>query len=177
MLPAGNEGDEGGIMRRGKVLALLATLATLLAVGCGSSGESAEITVETGSMSKAEFIEKADAICEAARTKFLAQLTRFLKENKSILVGNDLEAKKALLPEILESLLQPNIEGQIEQISALGAPKEYAPEVAKFLNALQDRMDKALENPPGFSTTPTPFVVAENIARRAALKGCSESFS
>jgi hypothetical protein len=164
-------------MNRGGVLSLLATLAALLvAAGCGSSG-SDEVTVQTGSLSKATFIKKADAICEAARSEFLAKLQRFLKDHQKILVSGDVEAKKALLPEILESLLQPNIEGQVEQISTLGAPKGYAPEVAAFLNALQSRMNKALENPPGFSTTPTPFVVAENIARRATLKGCSESFS
>ena len=163
-------------MNRGGGLALIATLVALFAAGCGSSS-SDEVTIKTGSLSKAEFIKKADAICEAARTEFLTKLQRFLKDHQKILVSSDVEAKKALLPEILETLLQPNVEGQIKEISTLGAPKSYAPEVAAFLNALQDRMDKALENPPGFSTTPTPFVVAENIARRAALKGCSESFS
>jgi hypothetical protein len=164
-------------MNRGRVLSLIATLTALLfAVGCGSSG-SEEVTVQTGSLSKAEFIKKADAICEAARSEFLAKLSRFFKVHEKTLVNDPAESKEVLLPEVLESLLQPNIEGQVEQISTLGAPKDYAPEVADFLNALQDRMDKALENPPGFTTTPTPFVVAENIARRVALKGCSESFS
>ena len=158
------------------VAALVALLIALFATGCGSSS-SDEVEVQTGSLSKAAFIKKADAICEAARTEFLAKYSKFLETHSSVVNGADQGAKEALLGEILESLLAPNIEGQVTQISALGAPKDFAPEVSNFLNALQARMDKALDNPASFTTTPTPFVQAENIARQATMNGCAESFS
>jgi hypothetical protein len=167
----------GGALNKGTVFLPVALLVALLfAAGCGSSGNS-EITVQTGSLSKAAFIKKADAICEAARTEFLAKYTKFLEAKTKIVNSEDQQAKEVLLSEILESLLAPNIEGQITKISNLGAPSSYAPEVADFLNALQNRMEKAEDDPRGFTTTPTPFVRAENIARKAAMNGCAESFS
>jgi len=154
---------------------LLATMATLIfAVGCGGSSND-EVTVQTGSLSKAEFVKKADAICEAARTEFLAKYTNYVEGHKSDIINP--QKQDAVLGEVLETILAPNIERQITQISELGAPGNYAPEVTDFLNALQTRLDKAKENPAGLATTPTPFVDAENIARRAAMNGCAESFS
>src|SRR5262245_18233140 len=105
---------------------LITTLATLLAAsGCGSSG-SDEVTVRTGSITKAEFIAKADAVCKAARDEFRAQYTSFLKAHQSA-IGNK-QKEEALFGEYLESILSPNIEGQIEQISKIGAPKDYRSE-------------------------------------------------
>ncbi len=176
MLPramGGTSGTRGSFL---PVAALVALLLAFVATGCGSSS-SDEVTVQTGSLSKAEFIEKADAICEAARTEFLAKYTKFLEAHKSVVNSADEEAKSVLLSEILNSILAPNIEDQVTQISKLGVPQDFAPEVEKFLNALQGRMDKALDNPEGFTTTPTPFVQAENIARQATMNGCAESFS
>jgi len=172
MLPAAMGGRM--LSTRG-VFLLLATLAALVsAAGCGSSS-SDEVTVQTGSLSKTEFIKKADAICEAARTEFLAKYSRYVEEHKSDIV--DPQKKDEVLNDILDSILAPNVEGEIVQISKLGAPKDYAPEVAAFLNALQKRLDKAQENPDGLTTTTNPFVVAENVARRAAMNGCAGSFS
>ena len=165
----------GGVLNTRGAFLLLATVAALiLAAGCGSSSND-EVTVQTGSLSKAAFIKKADAICEAARTEFLAKYTTYVKGHKSDIV--DPQKQDAVLGEVLETILAPNIETQITQISELGAPSAYAPEVADFLNALQTRLDKAKENPAGLTTTPTPFVDAENVARRAAMNGCAESFS
>lgn len=169
----GVSGEKGSFL---PIAALIALLLAFAAAGCGGSGND-EVTVKTGSLSKAEFIAKADAICEAARTEFLAKYTKFLEANKSVVNSEDQKGKEALLGEILGSILAPNIEGQVTRISELGAPKDFAPEVEHFLNALKGRMDKALDNPQGFTTTPTPFVQAENIARQATMNGCAESFS
>lgn len=148
----------------------------LLAAGCGgSSSEDHEVTVQTGSLSKAAFIEKADAICEAARTEFLARYQSFVRAHESSL-GNK-QAEEEFLAEMLEKLLAPNIEGQIAQIGKLGAPKAYAPEAASFLNALQTRIDEARSDPTGLTATPYAFKKAENTAAKVGLKGCSESYS
>ncbi len=126
-------------------------------------------------MSKAEFIKKADAICKAARTEFLAKYTHFIQANKSDIT--DPQKSKALIDELLESILSPNVERQIEQISELGAPGAYAPEVALFLNALQTRLDEAADNPAELTASPYPFKKAENVAKGAGMDGCAESFS
>lgn len=159
---------------RGFFLTAATLAALLLAVGCGSSS-SDEVTVQTGSLSKAEFVEKADAICKAARTEFLAKYTNLLRTRKPT-IGNTQE-ESALMHEALESIVSPNYEGQIERISSLGAPSDYAPKVASFLNSLQKRLDEVHERPAELVSTPYPFKESENVAKAAGLKGCAESFS
>lgn len=157
--------------------ALFALLALLLAAsGCGGSSDD-QVTVETGSLSKADFIAKADQICKAARTEFLAEFTKLVEANKAVANGSDIEKKKALIAEMVDTILTPNVEGQVEQISKLGAPSSYAPEAEAFLGALQERLNEAQDDPNGITTTPFPFKKAETTARRVGLNGCAESFS
>jgi hypothetical protein len=164
----------GGILNaRGFFLAAATVVALLLAAGCGSSG-SDEVTVQTGSLSKAAFIKKADSICEAARTEFLAKYTNFVEAHKAD-IGNE-EKEKALLNEMFDTLLGPNVEGQIEQISELGAPSAYAPEATSFLQGLQTQLDKFNEDPTKLTATPYPFKKAEDTAAKVGMHGCAESF-
>jgi hypothetical protein len=169
---------EGGALNARGFFLLAATLAALLiAAGCGSSGGDDEVTVQTGSLSKAEFIEKADSICKAARTEFLAKYTSFIQAHKSEIGQGDKQKEEALFGEVVESVLAPNIEKQIKQISQLGAPESYASEAAVFLNILQDRLDEASANPAGLTATPFPFKKAEDAAKKAGMAVCGESFS
>lgn len=160
---------------RGLFVVAAAVAALLFAAGCGSSDSgSNEVTVQTGSLSKAEFVKKADAICEGARTEFLAQYTNFVKAHKSDI--GDKQKEEELLSEVVDSYLSPSVEGQIEKISELGAPKAYAAEVASFLKALQKRVEEASDDPAAVTATPYPFKKAEDIAKKAGMQGCSESF-
>jgi hypothetical protein len=160
----------------GQLLLLLGALATLsFAIGCGSSDGNA-ITVQTGSLSKAAFIKKADAICEAAREELLTKFFAFLKAHKAIAGRSDAQSSKVVATGVVNSVLTPNIEGEIEQISKLGAPEDYAPEVASFLDALDERLARAQENPTAISATTEPFKDAADVAKRSGLIGCSESF-
>jgi hypothetical protein len=167
----------GGTVNRGGLFLLAAALsaALLFATGCGSSG-SDEVTVQAGSLSKAEFIRKADEICKAARTEFLAKFTGLVKAHQSVANGDDVQKKEELIAELVDTILTPNIEGQVVKISKLGAPSGYAPEATTFLNALQERLDKAKEDPAGISATSFPFKKAEDTARRVGMYGCAESF-
>jgi len=160
---------------RGIFLLCAVLAAILLAAGCGSSSGDSEVEVKTGSLSKAEFIAKADAICKAARTEFLAEYRSFLETHKA--EATEPKKQEEFLSDVLETVLGPNVEGQIEQISNLGAPASYAPEAKAFLVELQQRLDEAHEDPAGLTSTPTPFKKAEDAAEQAGMKGCSESFS
>ncbi|MFL5901052.1 MAG: hypothetical protein ACJ75S_07620 [Solirubrobacterales bacterium] len=156
---------------------LLVALVTLLSVvGCGGSSDS-EITVQAGALSKNEFTEKADAICRAARTEFLAKFTRFGEENKSTLLSGNSAKEEAALTKLIGSIVTPNIEGEIAKISQLGAPEAYAPQAAAFLTALQTKLEKMQDDSSEIGGTPFPFKKAEDAARRAGMYGCAESFS
>src|SRR3954452_9737992 len=131
---------QGGILRRGRGLSLLAALVALLfVVGCGGTSDP-EITVQSGALSKNEFTEKADAICKAARTEFLAKFTSFAKANKSTLLSENSAEQKAGLAELIDSVLTPNIEGEIANVGELGAPKASVPHAADLLSALQEKL-------------------------------------
>ena len=163
-------------MNAGRVVLLIAALAALLsAAGCGSSSGD-EVTVETGSLSKAAFIKKADTICQAARTELIAKFFDYLKTHKELAGREDVNAQRAVATQTVNLILVPNVEGEIEQISGLGAPDDYASEVEVFLNALQERLDKVHENPALASATAAPFKQASDTAKKAGMIGCAESF-
>jgi hypothetical protein len=156
---------------------LMAVLAALvLANGCGGGGASAsEITVQTGSLSKAEFIKRADGICEAARSQFTREYTAFAQKNYK--PTSSRSAQEALANDLVENILLPNFEKPVDEISALGAPKGDEQEIASFLNALQQRLEEIHERPLILNKTVTPFAQAEKLAKAYGLTGCAESFS
>jgi hypothetical protein len=159
----------------GAFLVLAAALAVaLVAGGCGGASAS-EITVQTGSLSKAEFIKRADAICTAARSQFTREYTAFVKKNYK--PTSSRSAQEAVANELVESILLPNFEKPIDEISALGAPKGDEQAIASFLNALQQRLEEIHERPLILNKTVTPLARAEKLARAYGLTGCAESFS
>lgn len=159
---------------RGFLLAAALAAALLLAVGCGSSG-SDTVTVETGSLSKAAFIKKADAICKAAWSEFFAEYGVFFKAHESDL--GDESKERAMLGEVVDTLLAPNVEGAIKQISELGAPNGYATEAASYLNALQKRLGEMRAEPAELTAGSSPFKNPRKAAEKAGLQGCAKSFS
>lgn len=154
---------------RGGLALVAAIAALLLAVGCGSSGSSGdEVTVKTGSLSKTEFIEKAEAICKAVRSEFDTEFANFLRSQKP-------KPRDAAIEELVNSIVRPHYEQEIQRIGELGAPKGYAPEVASYLEAVKQRLDEGQEDPTVFTKTPEPFSKAIAVARKAGLDGCAES--
>lgn len=155
------------------LIALCLLGATLGGCGGGSGGDT--VTVQTGTLSKAEFIKRADSICEAARAKFNREFVAFLKANKSTLSSSKASQEDSLA-QIVETTLLPNYERVVTKIGALGAPKADEREVALFLNALNDRLGELEENPNEASAAANPFPKAEKHARAYGLNGCAESF-
>lgn len=155
------------------VAAALAVL--LLAAGCGGSDDAGSvtvgaITVQNGSLSKEEFIEKADEICKAARKEFDADYSKFLSANTS---GKQSQA--TLAKELVESVAVPDLEKEIDEISDLGAPQGYAQEVGAYLNALKARLDEGEKDPLGLISTSSTFKKAATLAKKAGLNGCAAS--
>jgi hypothetical protein len=162
---------------RGCLVVAAAVAAFLLAAGCGGgSGNTGsttvgEITVQTGSLSKDEFVAKANEICRTARKEFNSEYEKFLNSPQ----GKQ-GSQSALIKEVVELFFLPHFEKEIEQISELGAPQDYAAEAASYMNALKKQLDQAKENPPGVLTSGV-FQKPIAVARKAGLNGCAESLS
>src|SRR5437870_516698 len=94
-----------------KVLALAALLAVgAIAAGCGSSNDN---TTSTSSLTKAEFIAKADAICAAGNQATNQAGQQQFGHNKPT---------QAQIQQFATNTIVPNVEKQVSEIKALGAP-------------------------------------------------------
>jgi len=158
-----------------------ALLALLLAVGCGDSDDSAtgssgggeEITVESGSLSKAAFIKQVEPICRKARERFEAELGKTFQE------GTENPRKPteiSALEEYYETAFPKTYESLIDEISALGAPKGDEQEIAAYLNAVQKGIAEAGEDFEAFNQSflenQGAFDGSVKLARAYGLRGC-----
>ncbi|HWP32814.1 MAG TPA: hypothetical protein VNL97_03595 [Solirubrobacterales bacterium] len=147
----------------------------ILASGCGGdSSANSAVQVETGSLSKAEFVNQANAICNSARTQFLSEYTAFYKKNEP---KGEAETLK-LLEEATEKLVVPNYETRmINRIAALGAPEEVVPGVTDFVETVQQQIKEIEDDPELLTETAFPFKQSAGAAQAAGLKACANAFS
>jgi ABC-type glycerol-3-phosphate transport system substrate-binding protein len=163
---------------RGRLTLAAAVATLLLAAGCGGgSGDTStvtvgQVTVKTGSLSKDEFVEKADEICKETRKEFQAAYTKFLQEKES-----KAPSKIVLAEELVDSVAVPHLEREIAQIGELGAPQDYANEVGSYLSALKQRLDEGKQNPVGLIASTNTFKQATSAAEKAGLRGCAASLN
>ncbi len=163
---------------KGFWLAAAALSLLLLISGCGDSNDSAsgssdsgEVTVKTGSLSKAEFIKQASTICEETVNEFEDKAAAYLKElekNPPKPGDNSGEA------ELVESAFVPAFQSQIDQISELGAPKGDEKAVSAFLTPLQQIVDEASADPTVLASYEGELGEAEKLADAYGLPICAQ---
>lgn len=146
------------------------------AAGCGNdanSGEESEIVVESGSLTRAEFIEKADEICKERKRQFFSEYKTLINEQDE--ADSSPSDEKQQLVALVDGSLVPVYEKLIEQISALGAPSGDEDKVSAFLNAVRQDLDKAVARPSEAFESLTPFPQAVKQAKAYGLSGCVSS--
>jgi hypothetical protein len=138
----------------------------MIAVGCGSSDDS------TSSLTKAEFIAQADAICKKGNAEIESDFEAFAKENG---LKENQEPSKAQGVELVETTLVPNIQGQADELRALDPPSEDEAEVTAMLDSLDEGIEEAEADPEAlFASKTDPFGPANKIAKEYGLKVCGE---
>lgn len=151
---------------------LIATLAGVLAIalivaGCGSSSDDT-----TASLTKAEFIAQADAICKKGNDEIESEFNAFAKEND---IKENEEPSKEQGAELVETVLVPNVKNQSEEIRDLGAPSADEEEITAMLDALDEGVEEAEAEPETVFTSKTdPFGPANKIAKEYGLKVCGQ---
>lgn len=155
-------------------VALLA-VAAIVASGCGGdSSASTGVEVKTGSLSKADFVRRANTICESVRTQFLNEYTTFYKQNEP---KDESEALK-VLTEATDELIVPNYEKRmVSQIASLGAPEEMVSGVTEFLETVKQQIGEFQDEPKILTRTAFPFKRSSQAAADAGLEGCAGAFS
>jgi len=156
---------------RGLFVIAATALALLLAAGCGdsgddsatgsaadttassadtsgSSGDATEITVDTGSLSKAAFIKKVEPICRKAMERFESELQGVYEESRD---NPRKPTELSLEEEYFETDFAETFEEMSDRISALGAPQGDEQTIATYLEGVQNGIGEAAEDHEAFS--------------------------
>jgi hypothetical protein len=159
------------LMHRRRTLTVAAPIAVLLlagllVAGCGSSSST---TTTTAAISKAEFVAKGDAVCIAGEKAQEAEVNAYFKkhglENK--------KPTKAQEAELVETVLAPNIQHQINAVKALGAPSGEEQQVEEALATSQRDLEKVEASPELMFAKQDPFHEAGQQLHAVGLTKCA----
>jgi hypothetical protein len=147
-------------MKLRAALALTACFAVgVIAAGCGSSSDDSS---STSNLTKAEFIAKADAICQ--------QGNQTVNQAAHQQFGNE-RPTAAEVQQFTTGTVIPNIQSQVDQIKALGAPSGDEDQINKLISTVQADVDKAKAEG---NLTNSAFEDSNTLARQYGLKVCGK---
>lgn len=153
-------------------IVLLAGVVAIAAVvaGCGSSdGDSTETT---SALTKQQFIAQADAICKQGNKEIEEGFESFAEEND---IPKNQEPSKAQGKEIVETVIVPSIDSQVEGIRELGFPSGDEDELSAMLDSLDEAVEEAEEDPEAlFAAKSDPFGKPNELAQDYGLKTCGD---
>ena len=149
--------------------AAAAIVASLLAAGCGGDDDDADASGATGatgvsgeSLTMAQFVTQADAIC-AAGTSTIDAAAQGLSQ---VPEGPELE-------QLVDDTVVPALQAQYDGIAALPAPEGEEDNVESLLSSLQAGIDEIEENPESL-TDDAVFADANAQAQELGLTECGE---
>jgi hypothetical protein len=139
-----------------------AALAVAMVVtGCGGGDSS------TASITKAKFIKQADAACKKGEEEIQKNFAVYVKKHK---VEKPTEDDYA---ELIEVVLLPSAEQEIDDIRALGAPSGDEDQVEALLEAREASLEKAQAEPKlVIQNSKKIFGEASQMADEYGLKDC-----
>lgn len=159
------------------LIAVIAAVA--LVAGCGggdnseATAERGRVTVETGSLSKAEFVEQVDAICKETKERFFEEVQ--VKSERAA------EDRNRINPEtqygIYASVIDPLYHEMAQEISELGAPPGDEKQITKLVNAIPRDIEIVNANPIKAFDDGTPLSETLKLAEAYELGGCVESMT
>lgn len=123
-----------------------------ISAGCGSSSPEHTLT-------KQEFIRRADRICARVPSTVVANGTAYRKKNPG--VRED---------EVITEVALPTFEKELQQIKALGLPDEVSVFVRAFESGITDLKEDPLD---GLVAETNPFMKAREAADAYGLNACS----
>jgi hypothetical protein len=140
--------------------AIGATLIAAVAAGCGSSDSN---STSTAPLSKASYLAKGNAICKAGQQKQDAA-QQALGQNPT----------QAQLTAYATATVIPNIQSQIDQVKALGAPSGDEATVSNFLGLAQADLNTVKSDPTIlFTRKIDPFSDFAKVAHPYGLTACA----
>lgn len=134
------------------------------ALGCGSDDST------TATISKAEFIKKADAACKQTDKELEQDFLAFVAKNN---IDFQKDVPEGQAREMVDSILTPAVEREIKVIRALGAPSGDEAQIDALINGLETGLQKAEAEPQIIlHETDKAFKDSSVAAQRYGLKTC-----
>ena len=135
-------------------------LIACLAIGCGDDEEK--------SVTKAEYISQADAICKQQNEKKDAELSEAFEE----LQKRKTAAGRADEEKIIGDVALPPIAEMTEEVADLPLPAEQGDEAKKFVEEMETAVSE-VEEDPAQALNGEPFGKAKARATRFGFKDCN----
>jgi uncharacterized protein with von Willebrand factor type A (vWA) domain len=153
-----------------KLIAVLAAAAAILVIvaGCGGGSDSSS---DSSSVTKAQFIKQANAICEKGTEENEAEFEEFAEEKG---LSEKEEPTKAQQEEAITEIVAPGVQKQIEEIDALGAPEGDEKQVEAIVTSVEEGVEEIEENPSSLIKGENPLGRGSKLAKEYGLKACGE---
>jgi hypothetical protein len=140
-------------------------ISLFVAAGCGGGDDS---STNANAIPKAVFIKKADAVCTAGNKKMEVAFAHFLEENKNIK-----HPSEADYVSLVGKVVVPNVKREIKEVRALGAPEGDEDRVSAILEALEEGVETAEEDPQAaVSSSEAIFGISSRLAKEYGLEVC-----
>ncbi len=144
--------------------AFVALALAAFAVGCGGS----ETTAAT--LTKAQFVKQADAICLRGDERFQEMFQSFMQTTPDPALPS--ERTMAQWTEIVEKVFAPAVEQEVEEVRALGAPRDDRRQVNSMLAAVEEGLKEVEEDPSVEADTEEQFRKSSRLAGEYGLTFC-----
>lgn len=136
----------------------------LIVAGCGGSDPS----VSTSSLSKAQFIKKADAVCAQGNKRLETNFATFLQEKKNLK-----HPSEADFEELVGKVVVPNLKREVKELRALGAPSGDEDRVGEIITAIEEGIETAESDPKvAASSSEAVFGVSSRLSKEYGLEVC-----
>lgn len=144
------------------VLAASALVLSFVFAGCGGGDDEDQ----PSSISKAQYVKRADDICAATEKQQRKLLTNFQQENKNAKGGPQ------LTEEMITSAAIPPLEDQAKELAELPSPSKDAAKAEAYVEAVEKAIKDIKKEPGTLLAQPGAFDKAEEIAPDFGFKVC-----
>ena len=149
---------------RGALIAAAMVIALAVA-GCGDGDSS----TASGSISKEQFLVKADAICKKGTERLQKAIFAALKNPRDLTKVSQAEQVK-----IVTTAMVPNVSREVKELRALGVPNGDEEKVDAMITALEEGIETAERDPQVVTqSSDAVFGISSRIAGEYGLKACS----
>jgi hypothetical protein len=153
-------------MGRGPTTLIVAVIAAVFFVaGCGGGSDSSS---SANSISKEEFIAKADAVCKKGTERLQAAIAGALKNQTNITKVTKGEQEK-----IVATVMVPSVSREVKELRALGVPDGDSERVDAMITALEEGVETAERDPAAVTkSSDAIFGIASRMAGEYGLVSC-----